>query len=72
MMKSLHLEYSVQNISFLNIYEKHFASDQISVQVSYFSQGQGWNIAELAFSQLTDILSAAPQWYKLVAANELA
>ncbi len=29
-----------------------------------FCQGQGWNIAELAFSQLADILSFAPQLVK--------
>jgi len=31
-----------------------------------FSQGQGWNIADLAFSKLTNILSVAPQSYKYV------
>ncbi len=36
---------------------KCFASGKISVQVKYFSQGQRWNIAQLAFSVLADILS---------------
>ena len=40
---------------------KLFAYDEISVQVSFFSQGQEWNIAELAFSQLADILSVASE-----------
>ncbi len=65
-MKSLNLEHSVQKHFFFNIYIwRHFASDEISVQVSSFSESQGRNVAELALSQLADILSVALQYYTI-------
>jgi hypothetical protein len=39
-----------------------FASDKISVQVSYLSKGLRCDVEELAFSQLTDVLSDAPNY----------
>jgi len=46
-----------KNVLFSNIHEKHFTLDIISAQVSCASfQGQQ-NVAELAFSQLSNIPS---------------
>jgi len=57
MMKYLNLEHSVQIFFFLKYRIKCLAS----VQVTFFSNCQGCNVADLAFWQLADIPLVASQ-----------
>jgi hypothetical protein len=66
MVKYLNLEHSIQNISFLKYRIKHFSSEKMSAQVSFFSRGLDWNITELALFQLADILSVTLQASKKI------
>ncbi len=50
--KNVYFSTYMKNILHLTKYQHKFHT---------FSQGQGWSIAELAFLQLTDILSVTPQ-----------
>ncbi len=68
MMKSFNLEHSVQKRFFSNI-DENILRDKISAQVSHFSRGQRWNIAELAFTQLADILSVVPHFLSAKSKN---
>jgi hypothetical protein len=59
-MKSLHLEYSKWNISFSTYMINILCLTQYQHKFHTFSQGQGWHVAEVAFSLLANILSVAP------------